>query len=65
MLVRNTFTTEKSGVWVELFEAVLLGILRGTVALCTDADVRRPTPAVRVYIQQANTARNCFGELLV
>lgn len=53
MHVRNTFTAEKSGVWVELFEAALLGILHGTVG-CTvqSADVLRPTPAVRVHIQQ-------------
>lgn len=51
--VRNTFTAEKSGVWVELFEAALLGVLRGAVG-CTvqSVDVLRPTPAVRVHIQQ-------------
>lgn len=51
--VRNTFTAEKSGVWVELFEAALLGVLRGVVE-CTvqSADVLRPTPAVRLHIQQ-------------
>lgn len=53
MHVRNTFTTEKSGVWVELFEAVLLGILCDMVRRAVQsADVLRPTPAVRVPIQQ-------------
>lgn len=41
--IRNTFTTEKSGVWVELFKAVLLGILHGMVGHAVQsADVLRP-----------------------